>query len=154
MRKEQIIDYYDTCESDYRLLWDLDYSHAMHAGYWDESTRSLREALKRENEILAEIVGIKKGEHVLDAGCGVGGSAIFLAQTFECQVVGITLSEKQVQAACLKANQAGVKDRVTFKVMDYTCTDFPSESFDIIWGIESICHANNKLTLRKRVKIT
>ncbi len=144
MQKEQIIDYYDTCESDYRLLWDLDHSHAMHAGYWDDQTKSLRDALKRENEILAERAKIKNGDCILDAGCGVGGSSIFLAQAYDCQVVGITLSEKQVQTATQKAIQAGVQDKTTFKVMDYTCTDFPSHTFDVVWGIESICHANNK----------
>lgn len=144
MQKEQIIEYYDTCESDYRWLWDLDHSHAMHAGYWDSKTRSLREALRRENEILADMAEIKSGERVLDAGCGVGGSAIFLAQTCNCQAIGITLSAKQARTAAQKAAQAGVQDKAIFKVMDFTCTDFPSQSFDVVWGIESVCHANDK----------
>jgi tocopherol O-methyltransferase len=144
MQKEQIVDYYDTCESDYRLLWDLDHSHAMHAGYWDSQTRSLREALRRENEVLAEIAAIKPADHVLDAGCGVGGSSIYLAQTYGCHVVGITLSAKQVQTATQKAAQVGVQDKTTFKVMDYTSTDFPSQTFDVVWGIESICHTMDK----------
>lgn len=144
MQKEQIVHYYDTCETDYRLLWDLDHSHAMHAGYWDSQTRSLRDALRRENEVLAQMAGIQAGERILDAGCGVGGSAIFLAQTYGCQVVGITLSAKQVHTATRKAAQLGVQDKVTFKVMDYTCTEFPRETFDVVWGIESVCHANDK----------
>jgi cyclopropane fatty-acyl-phospholipid synthase-like methyltransferase len=144
MQKEQIVNYYDTCETDYRLLWDLDHSHAMHAGYWDTHTRSLRDALRRENEVLAEIANIKKGEHILDAGCGVGGSAIFLAQTYDCHVIGITLSAKQAQTATDKASQLGLQDMTTFKVMDYTCTDFPSQTFDVVWGMESICHASDK----------
>lgn len=144
MQKEQIVHYYDTCESDYRLLWDLDHSHAMHAGYWDAHTRTLRQALRRENEVLAEIAGIKQEDRILDAGCGVGGSSIFLAQNYGCEVVGITLSAKQAQSATKHAAQAGVKDLVSFKVMDYTCTDFPSESFDVIWGVESICHTSDK----------
>lgn len=144
MQKEQIVHYYDTCETDYRLLWDLNHSHAMHAGYWDSQTRSLRDALRRENEILAQMAGIQAGERILDAGCGVGGSAIFLAQTYDCQAVGITLSAKQVQTATRKAVQLGVQDKVTFKVMDYTCTEFPRETFDVVWGIESVCHARDK----------
>ena len=144
MQKEQIVHYYDTCEMDYRLLWDLDHSHAMHAGYWDNQTRSLRDALRRENEVLAEMARIKRGEFILDAGCGVGGSAIFLAQTYGCRVIGITLSPKQVQTAQNKALQEGVQEQVTFQTMDYTCTDFSSNTFDVVWGIESVCHTNNK----------
>ncbi len=144
MEKEQIVHYYETCESDYRLFWDLKHSLAMHAGYWDEHTHSLRDALRRENEILAEIAGIKKGEYVLDAGCGVGGSAIFLAKTLECHVVGITLSAKQVSTAAQNAAQAGVQERTTFYAMDFTHTEFSSGTFDVVWGLESICHTGDK----------
>ncbi|WP_068467662.1 SAM-dependent methyltransferase [Candidatus Protochlamydia phocaeensis] len=144
MKKEQIVHYYDTCEADYRLLWDLDYSHAMHAGYWDEKTKNLRQALRRENEILAQRASIKKTDRVLDAGCGVGGSAIFLAQTYGCDVVGITLSEKQVLSARRNAEKAKVKPLPTFAVMDYTRTTFPNESFDVVWAIESVCHVEDK----------
>jgi tocopherol O-methyltransferase len=144
MQKDQIVHYYETCEKDYRWLWDLDYSHAMHAGYWDQHTRTLREALRRENEVLAEMAEIKNGELILDAGCGVGGSSIFLAQTYGCHVTGITLSPKQVQTAQSKAIQAGVQHQTVFQVADYTCTEFPSNTFDVIWGIESVCHAVDK----------
>jgi len=144
MKRKDIVHYYDNCESDYRLLWDLDYSHAMHAGYWDETTKTLRDALQRENEILAKIAGIKSGERVLDAGCGVGGSSIFLSQCYSCEVVGITLCEKQVMAARSNAQKAGIASSVSFEIMDYSQTSFEDQSFDVIWGIESICHASNK----------
>ena len=96
-KTNEIIQYYNTCESDYRMFWDLDRSMAMHAGFWDETTRTLTDALKRENEILAEYAQIKSHEKVLDAGCGVGGSSIFLAQHYGCKVTGITLSAHQVE---------------------------------------------------------
>ena len=144
MKKKDVIHYYDHCETDYRLLWDLDHSHAMHAGFWDETTKTLRDALRRENEVLAEIAKIKSGDRVLDAGCGVGGSSIFLSKKYRCDVVGITLSEKQALTARSNAQKAGVASSVSFHTMDYTQTSFEDQSFDVIWGIESICHAPNK----------
>ena len=66
--QSSIIDYYDTCESDYRTFWDLDRSMAMHAGFRDHTTSSLSDALARENEILADYAKIKSHEKVLDAG--------------------------------------------------------------------------------------
>jgi tocopherol O-methyltransferase len=144
MRQEDVVAYYDTCEFDYRLLWDLNHSLAMHMGYWDETTKSLRDALRRENEILAEMAHIKAGERVLDAGCGVGGSSIFLAKRYQCEVTGVTLSDKQVQTATENALAAGVSHIVRFEKMDYTATRFPDDHFDVIWGIESICHAQDK----------
>lgn len=141
MLKEQIIHYYEQCESDYRLLWDLNHSHAMHAGYWDKNTKTLRDALRRENEILAEMAHIKPGEKVLDAGCGVGGSSIFLAKNYRCHVTGITLSKKQSETAKSKAEKENKSLQVSFEVQDYSATTFPNESFDVVWAIESICHA-------------
>src|SRR5690554_5576689 len=105
LRKEEIVQYYDECETDYRLFWDLDRSLAMHAGYWDATTRTLHEALERENAVLAQMAKISPGERVLDAGCGVGGSAIYLADKYKCRVTGITLSEQQVSKAKLNAGR-------------------------------------------------
>src|SRR5205085_1465209 len=33
---------------------------------------------------------------------------------------------------------------VSFMVMDYCATTFPEESFDVVWGCESICYAESK----------
>jgi tocopherol O-methyltransferase len=140
--KKEIINYYDKCQVNYQRWWDLDRSLAMHAGFWDGKAKNLSQALLRENEVLAEIASIKSGERVLDAGCGVGGSSIYLAQTLGCRVTGITLSPKQVEMAT--ARVSGLKNPPEFLVMDYTDTTFPDGTFDVVWAIESVCHAENK----------
>jgi cyclopropane fatty-acyl-phospholipid synthase-like methyltransferase len=139
-----IIEYYDTCESDYRLFWDLDQSLAMHAGYWDETTKKLRDALRRENEILAQMADIQAADRVLDAGCGIGGSTLFLAQNIGCQAVGISLSEKQILKATELAKKHSLANLTTFEVKDFICTGFEDASFDVVWGLESVCHAQDK----------
>ncbi len=143
--KEKIIKYYDLSEKDYRLIWHLDQCMAMHYGFWDRNVRSLREALIRQNAVLAERAKISKSDRVLDAGCGVGGSSIYLAKNIGCRVTGITLSNKQVSLAKENAKINKVDGLVTFQEMDYMETKFPNESFDIVWGIESICYAPDKL---------
>ena len=142
--KQQIIKYYDSCEIDYKLIWNLNKSLAMHFGYWDDKTKNFSQALQRENEILAEIAKIKRTDTVLDAGCGVGGSAIFLAKKFGCRVTGITLSQNQVNSAIKNAEENKVNNFTNFKVGNFTKTDFDNNSFDVIWAIESVCHANNR----------
>lgn len=143
-RNQKIVQYYDTCEKHYRHWWDLDRSLAMHAGFWDETTRSLHEALLKENDVLAKIARITPQDHVLDAGCGVGGSSIFLAEKIGCRVTGITLSEKQVETATHKAAERHLTQPPTFLVRDYTNSGFPDASFDVVWAIESVCHAEDK----------
>jgi cyclopropane fatty-acyl-phospholipid synthase-like methyltransferase len=141
---KRIIDYYNSTEHAYKDSWDLDNSLAIHYGYWDEKVRSFPQSLLRMNEVMIEAVGIHATDMVLDAGCGVGGSAVFIAGTTGARVTGITLSEKQVIQAKANAEKRGVIDNTTFRIMNYGATDFPDASFDVVWGCESICYADNK----------
>src|SRR5207244_10334107 len=89
--------YYDETWHDYRWLWLNPSNYAIHFGYWDDRTRKHADALNRLNAALAERIGIQHGARILDAGCGVGGSAIWLAETFAARVVGITPVASQVE---------------------------------------------------------
>lgn len=142
--QQRIIDYYRDSENAYKDSWDLNNSLAIHYGYWDEKVKSFPESLLRMNEVMMETAAIKSFDKVLDAGCGVGGSSIFLATVLGCSVTGITLSERQVQHAIENAKKKGTGNLTDFKVMDYCNTSFPNESFDVIWGCESICYADEK----------
>src|SRR6266568_4985056 len=86
----RIRDYYDETWLDYRMLWLNPQNIAIHFGYWDERTRGHGESLLNMNRVLASQIGIRTGQRILDAGCGVGGSSIWLAQTYGVEVVGIT----------------------------------------------------------------
>jgi tocopherol O-methyltransferase len=140
----RIRDYYDDTWLDYRMLWLDTQNHAIHFGYWDERTRGHGESLLNMNRALAGQIGIRPGQRILDAGCGVGGSAIWLAKTYDVEVVGITPVGSQVERARRYGQKQGMADRVSFEQQDYTHTTFPQASFDIIWAMESLCHAPNK----------
>lgn len=144
MKKSKIIDYYNQSEIDYKLVWGLNKNLALHFGYWDKNTKNLSQALERENEILAKLANIKKTDLVLDAGCGVGGSSIYLAKNVGCHVLGITLVKNQVLSAKRNAHKNKVENLTEFKVADFTNTKFQSASFDVVWAIESVCHAKDK----------
>ena len=141
---KKIIEYYKDTENAYKDSWDLNNSLSIHYGYWDKKVRSFPQSLLRMNEVMMEAAEIKSTDKVLDAGCGVGGSSIFLAATAGCHVTGISLSESQVEQAKANANQKGVEKLVDFKVMDFCATEFPDASFDVVWGCESICYAEDK----------
>ncbi len=140
----RIRDYYDETWLDYRMLWLNPQNIAIHFGYWDERTRSHSESLLNMNRVLASQIGIRPGQRILDAGCGIGGSAIWLAKTYGVEVVGITPVASQVERARRYAQQQGIADKVSFEQQDYTHTAFPQASFDIIWAMESLCHAPDK----------
>jgi tocopherol O-methyltransferase len=141
---KKIVDYYTHTEYSYKDSWDLNNSLAIHYGYWDEKVKNFPQSLIRMNEIMAEVVQIKATDNVLDAGCGVGGSAVYLAKNIGCSGTGITLSERQVMLATGNAKQKAVSELVNFEVMNYSATSFADESFDVVWGCESICYADDK----------
>lgn len=141
---QRIVQYYKESEDAYKDSWDLNNSLAIHYGYWDKKVDSFAASLVRMSEIMAETAGIKKEDVVLDAGCGVGGSAIFLASVYGCKVTGITLSERQVEQAKFNAEKKNTTTLTEFRVMNYSATSFPDNSFDVVWGCESICYADDK----------
>lgn len=141
---QEISDYYDQTEIHYKRAWDLGESLAMHYGYWEEDTKNFRESLRGMNTALSSFGEITANHKVLDAGCGVGGSSVFLAKEIGCRVDGITLSQKQVESATKNAAEKGVSELTAFSLNDFTATDFPDNSFDIIWTLEAVVHANDK----------
>jgi len=154
-QKRKIAEYYDITLPYYRRFWHRDSeSHALHYGFWDKDTKTVKDALLNENQFLAEIAGITAGIKVLDAGCGIGGSAIWLVKNKGANVVGITLSERQVEKAKELAVENSVSDKTEFRLKDFTDTGFPDNSFDVVWAIESVCHAEDKkVFLREAYRI-
>lgn len=137
--------YYNGTLGLYRRFGDLDRNMALHSGYWYPETRSMDEALENQNRTVFSKARITSADHVLDAGCGVGGSAIKLATDIGCRVTGITLVEKQVETAKRNAEKHGVADRTHFELADFHDTGFKNERFDVIFGIASICYAHPKV---------
>lgn len=48
MNRNQIIDYYNQSEVDYRLVWHLGSQMALHYGFWDETTAESFERFLKE----------------------------------------------------------------------------------------------------------
>jgi cyclopropane fatty-acyl-phospholipid synthase-like methyltransferase len=139
-----IADYYNQTQNHYQKWWKLDETLAVHYGIWDENTKNFAQALTNTNRILTKIATIQNGCRVLDAGCGVGGSGVFLAQNKGARVSGITLSEKQFETAISNAEKLQLNHLLDFKLEDYTHTSFPDKTFDLVWCIESITSTPDK----------
>jgi len=147
--KDDVAEYYNNTLSHYERWWNLEKGLSLHYGIWTKNTKSFAEALINTNRVLMELAEISETDKILDAGCGVGGAAIFLNEQKNCRVTGITLSQKQMLFANRISTKKNVGDKVTFKVMDYTKTTFPDASFDVIWACESISSAPDKLLFIK-----
>ncbi|MEO1231399.1 MAG: methyltransferase domain-containing protein [Myxococcota bacterium] len=85
-----------------------------------------------------------RGLRILDAGCGVGGSARHLARRFAAQVDGVTLSPVQKRIADDLTQAAGLDDDVRVHVADANRTPFEDGTFDLVWSLESGEHMPDK----------
>jgi tocopherol O-methyltransferase len=141
--RRAIARYYDYTTPLYRLLWH-GATGAVHYGFRDGSTRTLDDELLNTNRFLATVGRVTASARVLDAGCGVGGSAVWLARHRGARVVGITLSRRQARRARAFARRHGVAGRVDVCVADFTRTAFPAGTFDVVWALESACYAPDK----------
>jgi cyclopropane fatty-acyl-phospholipid synthase-like methyltransferase len=140
----KLISYFEDTKRDYRLWWMTSTALAMHFGLYDEHTRTHAEALINMNRVLATKAALHSSDRVLDAGCGVGGSAIWLARELGARVVGVNVVPSEIDRGRRYARQRNVADRVTFELQDMTRTAFPDGSFDVVWAIESVCHVLDK----------
>lgn len=144
MKYQNIIDYYNQCRIDYQLIWGLCKYHSIHYGYYDQDHKTHAAAVENFNRILARIVAVRKSDIVIDVGCGVGGSAIWLAKNIGCSIIGININEQQLQEAQALAKHENLGQLVSFELQNYNATRFASCSFDVVWGLESVCYAANK----------
>ena len=83
---------------------------------------------------LGEMMELKPGDRVLDIASGPGSSAIFLAQEFGVEVLGVDLAGDLVAAANRRAAQMELSDRVRFEVGDAERLPFDAASFDACVG--------------------
>ncbi len=142
--QQKIVEYYKQSEFAYKDTWNLDQSWSIHYGYSDSTTKNFHESLWRMNAVMAEKARISACDTVLDAGCGIGGSSVWLAKHIGCNVIGITLSEQQRKHAEQLAIQNNVQNLASFQEQNYCDTSFPEASFDVIFALESVCYAEDK----------
>jgi len=82
---------------------------------------------------LAKLASLEPGHRVLDVGCGLGGSARYLAAQYRCRVTGIDLTGEYIDAARALAELVGLKDSIEFRQASALEMPFGDGSFDVVW---------------------
>jgi len=136
-----IREHYDRFAFLYHTFW----GDHIHHGLFESPGESPARAQLRMLEFCASLCDIHGGESVLDVGCGHGGTCVFLAGTFNCAVRGLTISGVQANRARKNTARAGLSTRVAIEVGNADEYLFPSETFDIVWTMESSEHFRDKL---------
>ena len=113
----------------------------LNLGYWKDSPRSFEEAARALAIRLADAAGLAPGQDVLDAGFGYGDQDfLWLERYSPARIVGINITERQTAAACARARERGLLQRLDFRVASATDMPFGQHEFDRVLALESGMH--------------
>ncbi|MDR3417654.1 MAG: cyclopropane-fatty-acyl-phospholipid synthase [Nevskia sp.] len=129
--RRNIEHHYDLGNEFYKM-W-LDDTMAYSAAVFAAPNETLREAQLNKFRLMYERLDLGPDHRLLEIGSGWGGFAIYAAQRSGCRVHSITLSQEQLAEARVRAEKAGVADRVSFELRDYRDVQ---EQYDRVVSIE------------------
>jgi len=93
---------------------------------------------------LIELGNFTPDMHILDVGCGVGGSTRRLSYETGCYVTGIDLSDEYIDAAERLTQLLKMQDRVKFTIGSALELPYPDNSFDGVWSIQMNMNVEDK----------
>ncbi|MBD2296543.1 methyltransferase domain-containing protein [Anabaena sphaerica FACHB-251] len=140
---QQIQQFYDASSG----LWEQIWGEHMHHGYYGTDGKQQKDRRQAQIDLIEELLnwsGVKDADHILDVGCGIGGSSLYLAQKFNAKSTGITLSPVQATRATQRALEANLGARSQFLVANAQEMPFADNSFDLVWSLESGEHMPDK----------
>ena len=136
---------YDNAWPQFIDFWGIDESLGIHLGYYEPGVIRYKDQVLNMNKYIGYLLELPKEESmkVLDVGCGVGGTSIYLANKYKnINITGITVAEEQVHLATKFARQRNASN-VNFSLCSYLHTNFPNNHFDRIFALESSAYAEN-----------
>lgn len=90
--------------------------------------------------------------HILDIGCGTGGSALFIAERFPgAQVLGIDVEGNVIDKARRGAEERGLATRVEFRRIDPGPLPLPDAAFDLVFSKDAIVHIEDKQAIAREI---
>jgi SAM-dependent methyltransferase len=85
---------------------------------------------RQATQDFIEQLDLSAAQHVLDVGCGIGGTSRFVASTCGCRVSGIDLTTEFVEAGKALCTWVGLEDRIDLHQGSALETGFDAGTFD------------------------
>ena len=142
-RDMQAVTYHYNASNDFFALW-LDRRMVYSCAYFNSADEDLDVAQERKLDYVCRKMRLRRGERLLDIGCGWGGLIIHAAKKYGVTSVGITLSEPQVQFANERIEREGLTDQCRAMVCDYRDVDEP-EGYNKIVSIGMFEHVGESM---------
>ena len=150
-------DYEQTLKDYYETLWahperqyfrHTPWDCGWHFGYAKPGDTSPDDAVTNMNAFIGDTLGLshKPGSIILDAGCGMGATTLFLASRYpQCCFTGLSLAPSEITLATRLQHDRQITN-ARFLQGSYLHTPFANASFDAVYALESASHAENKTT--------
>src|SRR3989338_10035114 len=111
-----------------KLGFDTLLLESKHFGFHPANKKvSEKEAQVLMQDLIGKKLRLSKLMKVLDAGCGQGVVATYLAKKFGCKIEGITVVPFEIPKAKLLAEKNNLLDKVNFSLMDYSKMKFRND---------------------------
>jgi ubiquinone/menaquinone biosynthesis C-methylase UbiE len=107
---------------------------------------------RQATEELAELAGLTAGERVLDVGCGLGGTARYLAACYGVEVTGVDLTAEYCRVGNMLSDRTGLADRVELVIADALRLPFADASFDAVWSEHAAMNIADKARLYRELR--
>jgi cyclopropane fatty-acyl-phospholipid synthase-like methyltransferase len=143
--EQQVSEYYDQNTGRFLRLARRSAPSAIHQPLYLHTEMSLTDALHTQHQLILDI--LKRSPEintVLDLGCGVGESMIFLARKArpDLRCIGITLSKHQAVAARSRIAQLGLQSRVSVVSGSFLALPDENTGAGLSYAIESFIHTS------------
>ncbi len=124
--------------NDFYALW-LDSRMVYSGAYYEGGAEDIDSAQQAKLEYICRKLRLKRGERLLDIGCGWGGLVLYAAEHYGVEAIGITLSKPQAELARSRIKAAGLADICRIEVCDYR--DMPAgTTFDKVVSVDMFEH--------------
>jgi cyclopropane-fatty-acyl-phospholipid synthase len=137
-RDKQAVTYHYDMSNAFYSLW-LDERMVYSCGYFKDPADDLEYAQERKLDHICRKLRLRRGERLLDIGCGWGGLVIHAGKHYGVEALGITLSAPQADLANERIRLAGIADRCRVDVRDYRELHGP-ESYDKLVSVGMFEH--------------
>lgn len=147
VKVKQIAHYYDANTRKFLRFGGAGNTGAIHRAIWAPGIIDREDAFLFLNRLVSNavkplITTNPQDTHLIDLGCGVGGTATFIARELGIRVTGISVSELQIEIARARAKDSSQFEQVQFIAADFNTLPQLGQ-IDALCAIESFVHARD-----------
>lgn len=152
---DEVAAIYDELLRTYRKQWEYQGHRSLHLGYYDDDHTDPGSAAMNTMRVLSDAAGITGDNRVLNIGCGAGEDSVWNARAHGATVIGVNISEEQLDLARENARKHGVEELTEFRYDDFhELSTVADGSVDVVWGLEALSHSHDRpLALEQAARV-